>query len=91
MFSPLTQFSLPLSVPRGRPGEDHQVLRGPWLHHQPPLTSPPLPPSLPPSHPLPQCRVVDLEKTTKFYVALGFINLRERITAEYSAAVMGFG
>lgn len=37
------------------------------------------------------CRVVDLEKTTKFYEALGFINLRERITTEYSAAVMGFG
>jgi len=35
--------------------------------------------------------VGNLEKTVSFYEALGFINLRERVTTEYSAAVMGFG
>ncbi|TFJ81487.1 hypothetical protein NSK_007209 [Nannochloropsis salina CCMP1776] len=37
------------------------------------------------------CRVADLEKTVKFYEALGMINLREKVTPEYSASVMGFG
>ncbi|KAM3568217.1 hypothetical protein VYU27_009658 [Nannochloropsis oceanica] len=53
---------------------------------------------VPPSHPFAHarllnvvCRVGNLEKTVSFYEALGFINLRERVTTEYSAAVMGFG
>jgi hypothetical protein len=54
-----------------------------------------LPPFLPLSPPLSlallQCRVADLEKTVKFYEALGMINLREKVTPEYSASVMGFG
>lgn len=37
------------------------------------------------------CRVASLDKTTKFYESLGFINLRERTTQDYSAVVMGFG
>ena len=37
------------------------------------------------------CRVASLDKTTKFYEGLGFINLRERTTQDYSAVVMGFG
>jgi len=53
--------------------------------------SPSLPPSLPLSLALLQCRVADLEKTVKFYETLGMINLREKVTPEYSASVMGFG